>query len=322
MMSKKQGASVSYQNQNSWREIQSFLPPGYQLTQAAMPKEECWDWKGNLIHLDTYRNPNAKAKIILFHGVGTNGRQMTTIIGRPLAADGFEVIALDMPIYGETAVNKNMTIAFSDWVECGNDYVNYELTRDNRPIFLYGLSAGGMETYFVAAKNKRIKGIIGMTFLDQREKAVRMTTTKNWFWGTFGTGLAAMSCRMGLSKFKMKMSVCSKMNALCNNEKALKAMLKDKTSAGNKVNMKFLADYMTYAPEIEPENFDVCPVLLTQPENDRWTPEFLSDIVLKKIKKVSVKKVRLRNGSHYPVEAEALEDLHQYILEFINENLE
>jgi len=54
-MSKKQTVSVSYQNQNSWREIQSFLPRGYQLTDATMPKEECWEWQGNQIHLDTYR---------------------------------------------------------------------------------------------------------------------------------------------------------------------------------------------------------------------------------------------------------------------------
>ncbi|MFR2534945.1 MAG: alpha/beta hydrolase [Clostridia bacterium] len=312
---------MSYQKQTSWKEIQSFLPKYYQLTETTMPKEEYWDWKGNKIHLDIYGNPNAKAKVILFHGVGTNGRQMTTIIGRPLAEDGFEVIALDMPIYGETIVNKKMTISFSDWVECGNDYVKYEQSKDDRPIFLYGLSAGGMETYFVAEKNKNIKGIIGMTFLDQREKLVRMTTTKNWFWGTFGTALAKMSCMMGLSKFKMKMSISSKMNTLCNNEKALKAMIKDKTSAGNKVNMKFLSDYMTYTPEIEPENFDICPILLTQPKNDRWTPEFLSDIVLKKINKVPVKKVFLRGGSHYPIEKEALEDLHKYILEFLNENI-
>ena len=99
-------------------------------------------WKGNQVHLDTYRNPSAKAKVILFHGIGMNGRQMTTIIGRPLAEDRFEVIAFDMTIYGETVVNRNMTITFSDWVECDSDYVDYEFFRDNRPIFLYGLSAG------------------------------------------------------------------------------------------------------------------------------------------------------------------------------------
>lgn len=78
---------------------------------------------------------------------------------------------------------------------------------------------GGMETYYVAAKNKKIKGIIGMKFLDQREKAVRMTTIKNWFWGAFGTGIAAVFCHIGFSKFKMKMSACSKMDTLCNDEK-------------------------------------------------------------------------------------------------------
>lgn len=43
-MSEKQTTSVGYQNQNSWREIQSFLPQGYQLTDATLPKEERWEW--------------------------------------------------------------------------------------------------------------------------------------------------------------------------------------------------------------------------------------------------------------------------------------
>ncbi len=312
---------MSYENQNNWKEIQGFLPKEYQLTPETMPVEEYWDWKGNKIHLDIYRNPDAKAKVILFHGVGTNGRQMTTIIGHPLAEDGFEVIAIDMPIYGETIVNENMLITFSDWVQCGSDYVDYELSRDDRPIFLYGLSAGGMETYFVAAKNRKVKGIIGMTFLDQRENLVIKTTTKNRFWATFGTTMAKLYCRIGMAGYEAKMSLSSKMDALVNDEAALDVMLRDETSAGNKVNMKFLVDYATYVPDIEPEDFDICPILLTQPENDRWTPEYLSDIVLDKIKKVPVKKTVLRNGSHYPIEKEALEDLHKYILEFINENL-
>lgn len=312
---------MGYENQSNWKEIQAFLPKEYQLTEDTMPNEEYWEWKGNRIHLDIYRNPNAKAKVILFHGVGTNGRQMTTIIGHPLALDGFEVIAIDMPIYGETMVNEDMLIGFSDWVQCGSDYVDFELSRDSRPIFLYGLSAGGMETYFVAAKNRKVKGIIGMTFLDQREKLVVRTTTKNWFWGTFGTAMAKLYCKIGMSGYEAKMSLSSKMDALVNDEAALDAMLRDETSAGNKVNMKFLSEYSSYVPDMEPEEFDVCPILLTQPEKDRWTPQFLSDIVLDKIKKVPVRKEILRNGSHYPIEREALEDLHNFMLEFINENL-
>jgi alpha-beta hydrolase superfamily lysophospholipase len=62
------------------------------------------------------------------------------------------------------------------------------------------------------------------------------------------------------------------MSALVNDKKALKSFLSDRSSAGNWVAIRFLADYMTYAPAVEPEAFDTCPILLTQPAEDRWTP--------------------------------------------------
>ncbi|WP_254222164.1 hypothetical protein [Burkholderia multivorans] len=49
-----------------------------------MPTEEFWEWRGNKVHLDRYLNPNAPAKIILHHGVGTNGRQLNLIVGKPM----------------------------------------------------------------------------------------------------------------------------------------------------------------------------------------------------------------------------------------------
>lgn len=313
---------MSYKNQDMWKRIQNYLPVEYQLTEATLPKEEYWNWHGNQIHLDTYRNAKAPAKIILLHGVGTNGRQMTTILGHPLSLDGFEVVAIDMPLYGETKIVQPTPISYNDWVQCGSDYIDYELKRDNRPIFLYGLSAGGMETYHIAAKNKKVKGIIGMTFLDQRSKEVRMTTTNNAFWGKYGTALAQLSTQIGLGGFKMKMSIPSKMKALVNDKECLKEMLSDRTSAGAKVSMEFMASYMTYVPEIKPEDFDICPVILTQPEADRWTPQRLSDPFLAKITHVPVQKTVLKNGGHYPIEKEALDELHQNTLNFINNNLE
>lgn len=312
---------MNYSEQKQWEKIMAFLPKAWHFTKNDAPLEEHWDWKGNLVHLDTFRNPQAKAKIILLHGVGTNGRQMSTILGRPLAKDGYEVIALDMPLYGVTEVNKNMTISYDDWVQLGSDYIDYEYSRDSRPIFLYGLSAGGMETYHIACINHRVKGIVGMTFLDQRVQAVRMETANNAFWGGCGTFLAGLCVKLGLGKMKMKMSICSKMSTLCNQKDCLNEMLADKTSAGNQVPMKFLYSYMTYAPAIAPEDFDVCPILLTQPEKDRWTPLHLSTPFLEKIKKVPVKITTLKDGGHYPVEKTALEQLHQNILEFLNENL-
>lgn len=313
---------MTYAKQNEWKEIEKFLPQKLHFTKDYHPIEEWWDWKGNHVHLDTFRNKNASAKVILFHGVGTNGRQMSTIIGGPLSKDNFEIIAIDMPLYGVTAVNPKMTISYDDWVQLGSDYIDYELQRDSRPIFLYGLSAGGMETYHVACRNKRVQGIIGMTFLDQRMQQVRNETTNNAFWAHVGVPMAGVSTKLGMGKMKMKMTICSKMSALCNDSNCLKSMLADKTSAGNSVPMKFIDSYMNFAPDIEPENFDICPILLTQPDKDRWTPLYLSQLFLNKIKKVSVKIVMLENGGHYPIEQPALDQLHDNILTFLNENLE
>lgn len=311
---------MNYSEQKNWEKIMNYLPQEYHLKKSFMPKEEHWMWNENDVHLDTFRNSNAKAKVILFHGVGTNGRQMTTIIGAPLAKDGYEVIAVDMPLYGVTEVRQKKVVSYSDWVQLGSDLIDYELSKDKRPIFLYGLSAGGMETYHVACKNKKVKGIIGMTFLDQNDQTVRNETTNNPFWAYMGTPLAGISIKLGLSKFRMKMSICSKMSALCNDKGCLKELLKDKTSAGNSVPMKFIYTYMTYKPEIAPENFKICPILLTQPDKDRWTPLHLSKAFLEKIKHVPVTIKMLENGSHYPVEMTALKQLHEYIVEFIEKN--
>ncbi|MFF5431150.1 hypothetical protein ACFY5K_13815 [Streptomyces griseofuscus] len=49
--------------------------------------------------------------------------------------------------------------------------------------------------------------------------------------------------------------------------------------------------YMNYAPSVEPEDFDACPVLLTA--QDRWTPHHLSVPVLSRITKVPVDTVML-----------------------------
>ena len=314
---------TTYNTQSAWKEIQEFLPKQLHYTETYKPTEEVWEWKGNKVHLDTFRNPNAPAKIICFHGVGTNGRQISMILGGPLAREGFETITIDMPTYGVTQVNPSMTIKYDDWVQCGSDYIDEELNRDDRPIFLYGLSAGGMETYHVAAKNrsKNIKGIIGMTFLDQRDAIVRRDTASDKVLGTVGKFMIGLQCKLGRSQTKMKMKDASKMTALVNDPDCLKIMMNDTTSAGNSATLAFLYSYMTYVPELEPSEFDVCPVLLTQPEKDRWTPQFLSDPFLDRIKKVPVKKTILKNGSHYPIESESLADLHRYSLEFVNEQL-
>lgn len=310
---------MTYANQQTWQDLQQCLPEKYRFTADFMPSEEWWDWQGHRIHLDTFRNANAPAKVILFHGVGTNGRQLSLILGGQLAKAGYEVIATDMPTYGMTKVKPNHTVIYDDWINAGDAYINHELAKDDRPIFLYGLSAGGMLTYDVAAQNRKVKGIIGMTFLDQSDKNVRNGTCHDPIVANIGVPLMPLAVKLGLGKVKMKMSLASKMSALCNDKQAMKIFSQDKTSAGNSATFAFLHSYMHHIPA-NPSEFDVCPVLLTQPMADKWTPLEMSLPFLNRIQKVPVQIVKLDNGGHYPVEPIALEQMNQAILGFLQKH--
>jgi len=293
---------MTYADQPVWRQLQQFLPAEFQLRPSAEPKEEWWHWEGHNIHLDTYRNPEAKIKVILFHGVGTNGRQMSMVLGAPLARRGYETIAIDMPEYGMTEVAKGKRVVYGDWVRAASDLIDAELARDNRPIMLYGLSAGGMLTYHAAALNGKVKGIVGMTFLDGSEQQVRDETTLNLFMSRVGLPLLHLAARTPLAAMRLPMTMASKMHALVNNKAALKVWLSDKRSAGNAMTLAFLSSYLKYVPVTPPEFFDVCPILLTQPAEDRWTGLHLSELFLRRIRKVPVKTVMLQGAGHYPLE--------------------
>lgn len=66
-----------------------------------------------------------------------------------------------------------------------------------------------------------------------------------------------------------------------NGPDCLNVMMNDEASADNSAAYAFLYSYMTYEPAMEPNRLDVCPILLTQPENDSRTPQYLSDMFLK-----------------------------------------
>lgn len=308
-----------YRDQSAWRELQKFLPERLRLDDSTAPEENFWEWYGNTVHLDRYRNPNAPARVILHHGVGTNGRQMTLILGAPLAKRGFDVVALDNLGYGMTSVSPGMKYTYDDWVRLAVDFVAAENARDKRPVILYGLSAGGMLTYHVAAAAPRgaVQGIVGMTFLDQRHQQVRDETSHDILTSRLGIPIMSFLAKTPLASLRYPMTLASKMSALANVPGAMKVFLGDRTSAGNVASPRFLSSYMNYIPAIEPELFDVCPILLTQPAADRWTPLHLSTPVLSKINRVAVQEVMLENAGHYPLEDPGLQQMVDSIEAFL-----
>ena len=305
----------SYDSNSSWKQLNELLPADFQIKENNLPLEETWDWKGNKMHLDRYPNPKAEYRIFLHHGVGTNGRQLNMIFGHKMAELGYDVVAFDNLGYGMTEVNQK-DITYDDWVHSFADFVNAETKRDHKKTVLYGLSAGGMLAYNAACFINDVHGIIGMCFLKNDNKKVGNETArfKNTNW--FSLPIMKVLSKAGLSRFPIAMKGVSKMNALVNNKKALKICLSDKASAGAKVQAQFLCSYLSYKLPIPVNEFDKCPILLTQPELDAWTPLELSEISMKGIKAPYTVKI-LEGAGHYPIEEKGLRQLIQYTDEFI-----
>lgn len=310
----------SYTEQDAWKKLQMRMPENYRLDQSNQPQEYFWQWKDNQIHVDYYPRPNAPAKVILLHGVGTNGRQMSLVLGHPLAEAGYETMSLDLLGYGLSQYPAKRKIRYDDWIQLVSDFVDTEAKKDARPIFLYGLSAGGMLTLHVAMQNKNIKGIIGMTFLDQQYPDIKNGTMRFSFLSPITLPGMKIGAKTPFGNVPVPMSLVSKMYALTNDKEALKIMLNDRTSAGNSMTIKFLNSYMNYQPKYDISSFTQCPVLLTQPAEDHWTPLNLSKPVMNRLV-VPHQIVMLPKGGHYPVEAEALEQLKKSSIEFIQQNL-
>lgn len=316
-MGSKQTAQY-YDTNTAWRRIQSFLPEEFHLTPNDGVAETFWTWKEHQVHVDRFANIDAPAKILQLHGVGTNGRQMSLIVGKPLAALGFETVAIDLPGYGQTFSPKNSKLKYDDWVELVVAFIEHEKQRDGRPIFVYGLSAGGMLAYHAAAQSRAVDGVIGMTFLDQRVREVRLATANSRAMGVCGTPLVELGARTPLASMRIPMRLASKMRALTNDKESLKAFMADGTSAGNWVSLRFLESYLNYAPTQEPGEFDVCPLLLTQPDADRWTPFALSEPFIEQLSKVKTTVVTLDGAGHFPIEPVGLKQLHEAIASFVS----
>ncbi|SCO78762.1 uncharacterized protein FRV6_02975 [Fusarium oxysporum] len=309
----------TYAKQQEWRDIQSFLPERLHFTPDHSPTEEVWHHRDHALHLDRWRNPSARVRLIMHHGMGTNGRMMSMLLGVPLHRAGFELVAIDMPGYGCTVPKKGHVWDYEEWVNIASEFVDHEYENDKRPIALYGLSAGGGLTFHVAGMNEGVRGIVGMCFMDMRIQSVADAACRNLFMSRIGAPMGRVMHALGLGWMSMPMYITGRMSTLVNSPQALAACMRDNSSANAWVSMSFLSSFTTYEPAKEPKDFDTCPILLTQPAEDRWTPLWVSEAFLRDVDKVKVKTVMLEGAGHYPLEDPGLGQMVEAIVAFLKD---
>lgn len=305
----------SYRDDPTWLRLQEYLPPACRWETGFGPREETFRWRNSVVHVDRFANPASRVKVILHHGVGTNGRLLQLVAGAPLARLGYEVAAVDMPLYGMTR-NGEPGIRWEDWVEIGAEFVERETAADGRPVFLYGLSAGGMLAYNVACETRKVRGIMGMCFIDARSPQARMRMSDRPHMDEVAFRMLGAMPDPMLRRLRVPMKHLVKMKALVNDERALRLLLKDKRSAGASVTLEFVDSMIQYRPTIEFEDFDLCPVLLLQPGDDRWTPFSVTEPFWSRLR-APRKVVTLEKAGHYPIEEPGLTQMRDAMAAFV-----
>ena len=307
----------SYTQSDHWRHYQRFLPQRARLDSQVMPVEQGWAWGGGQIHLDRYAVPNAPLTVVLLHGGGGHARLMTPFAVM-LRRHGYEVVVPDLPGYGLSVVPDEQ-FAYDRWVDCTADLVAEEVGRTGRPTVLFGMSLGGYLAYQAAARCRCAAGVIATTMADPRQPQVRAEFARNKLLdrlvGRFLPGLAAV-----FGGLRVPIKWLGKMNRIANDVELTRLICADPQGGATRTPLRFLHSVLRIQPVIEPEQFDLCPVLMVHPAEDRWTSVPASRLFFDRIGG-SKELVLLEGCGHYPIEEPGFGQMENAVTAFLRRRL-
>ena len=303
----------TYSQIDHWRQYQRFLPEKTRLTAGREPVEEWWSWRGAAIHLDRFAVPAAPLTVVLLHGGGGYGRLLAPF-GLLLNRHGYEVVAPDLPGYGLSIFPKEL-FTFEHWVDCARDLADAEAQRTGRPVVLFGMSVGGYLAYLAAAKGRRAAGVIATTLADPRLPIVRAQFARFPRLNPILNPMLALGAAL-FGGLRLPIKWFGNYNGIANDPELSSLLCADPIGGGNLTPLRFMRSLLTIRPAIEPENFDVCPVLLAHPAADKWTTIEASKPIYDRIKGPK-ELVKLENGGHFPLEEPGFSRLEEAAVAFL-----
>jgi alpha-beta hydrolase superfamily lysophospholipase len=295
-----------------WRRINAALPREMRVPESLLPREEWVEVAGFTVHLDRHGPEQPRAILVLVHGGGGNGRLFAPL-GALAAQAGFGAVAPDLPGYGLTRVPRKRYLVYDDWGDVVCAIVERESAASGVPLVLFGGSMGGMLAYDAAARTRLATSLIVTALLDPRRPDVRRQVVR-WPWlGLVGDlALKAPSLADGLP---VVLKWITKMEGIANDPRVAEAISNDPQSGGSWMPAGWVRTFLTSEPVVEPEAFDVCPVVLAHPADDRWTALQLSLPFFERLRKVDTRLVVLEGSGHFPIEEPGRTQLAEVILE-------
>lgn len=308
---------MNYREQAYWLRYQPFFPPYARLDAGSAPAEEWFDFEGTPIHLDRYARPEAPLSVIIVHGGGGYGRLFAPV-GRRLANAGYEVIAPDLPGYGLSHAEAGL-VDYRVWVRVLCALVRAERARSGgRSVVLCGGSLGGYLAYLTAAALGRAEapaGLIATTLADPRDASTKAQFARNTLTRRLGLPLLPLVAWL-VGQLRLPIRWFTKMDAMSNEPALSRLVAMDPLGGGVRVPVGFMRSIFAVQPAIEPQDFDLCPVLLAHPGEDRWTgPE--SSLAFYARLKAPKSLLMLQGCGHFPVEEPGFTQMEQAALDFL-----
>lgn len=303
------GDNCCYGETMSSQSYAAFLPPGRRAAAELEPEESWWQWRSHDVHIARARRAEASVRVLVIHGSGGHSGALWPLAAL-IAERGFDVAAVDLPLYGRTTSPDPGAVRYVDWVRLLVDLIEAE--HDGRPLILFGGSMGGMLAYEVAARSSRVAAVAATSLLDPRDWRVRSHITRFGRLGVLCGPLSSLVLgRLANAMIPMrwvadfaKMSRDPGLSRLCAG---------DPLGGGARVPLGFLTSYLRYR-HAPPEAMKT-PVTLMHPSRDAWTPVELSTRFFRRIASPG-NVVMLRECGHFPIEEPGISDLVAEILRF------
>ncbi|WP_110469480.1 alpha/beta hydrolase [Williamsia limnetica] len=285
-------------------EYSAFLPERFRAL-VRPPTDSWWTWRSTRVHIARAADPSAAVRVMVIHGAGGHAGALWPGAA-VVAAQGAEVFAPDLPLYGRTEVRDPGNIRYRDWVDLLCELIVAEKASDPRPLILFGASMGGLLAYEAAARTGIVDAVVATCLLDTADVAAREAAAR---WAILGRNAPRTLPVIAKVAGKLRVPVrwLTPMSAMSNNPALARLCASDPLGGGGRIPLGFLADWFTFA-HTEPEDYRGPAVTLAHPGADRWTPPQLSERFLSRIAGPT-NAVRLENCGHFPVEDPGLTQL-------------
>ena len=292
----------------------AFVPAAYTAGMTP-PASTWWPWRGRQVHIARAVVPDAAVRAMVIHGGGGYSGALWPAAAIA-AGEGVDVLAPDLPLYGDTVEPDPSRVRYDDWVDLLCDLVRAECADDDRPLILFGASMGGMLAYEVAARTGLVAAVVATCLLDMADPAARAAATRfAWMGRPAPAMLRAVEPVAG--RVRVPIRWLADMGNMSSDPGLSRLCASDPRGGGAHVPLGFLSSWMSF-DHAAPESFDAAPITLVAPGADRWTPPALSIRFLQRISGPT-ELVMLENCGHFPIEEPGLTQLSRIFTKVVEQ---